>query len=90
MKVPEAHTGEPVLDEKRAHSPIKVPELETADDLMMRSLPEVAASALSREFETAERGIEITSLDVAPHGCYVFAGCSNGMILLFDMSSSNK
>jgi hypothetical protein len=74
------------------HSPIKVPELlvEAAEDQKMRPLPEVAAAALSREFETAERGIEITSLDVAPHGCYVFAGCSNGMILLFDMSSSNK
>lgn len=57
---------------------------------LMRPLPDLGGASLQREFETAERGVEITSLDVAPHGCYVFAGCSNGMILLFDMSSNQK
>jgi hypothetical protein len=29
-------------------------------------------------------------LDMTPHGCFVLAGCSNGMVLLFDLTSSSK
>lgn len=28
----------------------------------------------------------MTSLDITPHGCYVLAGCGNGMVLLFDLT----
>ena len=31
-------------------------------------------------------GVEITSLDITSHGCYVLAGCGNGMVLLFDLT----
>ena len=36
------------------------------------------------------KSVEITSVDVAPHGCFVLAGCGNGIVLLFDLSSQSK
>ena len=59
-------------------------------EFAIRTLPELSVSQLSRRFEIELNNIEVTSLDIVSHGCYVFAGCSNGMILLFDMSSTSR
>ena len=58
----------------------------------MLPMPEVVPSKMSREFELEEfsAGLEVTSLDMTSHGCSVLAGCSNGMIILFDMTNATK
>eukprot|EP01036_Dinobryon_divergens_P052682 gene52682-70428_t len=55
-------------------------------------LPDFNNSRLPREFELDDRltGVEITSLDMTSHGCVVLAGCSNGMVLLFDMTNNYR
>ena len=53
-------------------------------------MPSIPHSKLQREFELDFPGVEITSLDITPHGCYVLAGCSNGMIILFDLTNSGR
>ena len=53
-------------------------------------IPEVAEQSLRRKFNVDLPNIEVTSLDMTPHGCFVVAGCSNGMVLLFDLTSSSK
>lgn len=55
-------------------------------------MPDVISSKLSREFEFDNHlaGVEITSLDITASGCSVLAGCSNGMVVLFDMTSGSK
>jgi hypothetical protein len=55
-----------------------------------RAFPQVPLSKLSKQFNIDMKNIDVTSLDIVPHGCYIFAGCSNGMILLFDMCSPDK
>lgn len=53
------------------------------------SLPDFTTTKFCREFSLSEfANLEVTSLDITPHGCYVIAGCGNGMIILFDMTSS--
>jgi hypothetical protein len=59
-------------------------------EFTMRAIPEVSHAQLSRRFEIDLLNIEVTSVDMVAHGCYVLAGCSNGMILLFDMSSTSR
>jgi len=55
-------------------------------------MPDVLPSKMSKEFELDDiySGIEITSLDITTHGCTVIAGCSNGMIFLFDVTSPSR
>lgn len=53
----------------------------------LKALPNVYSEKLDREFYINElEGVEITSMDITTHGCYVLAGCGNGMVLLFDMT----
>lgn len=59
-------------------------------EFTMRAIPQVGSAQLSRRFEIDISNIEVTSMDVVAHGCYVLAGCSNGLILLFDMSSPSR
>lgn len=51
-------------------------------------LPSIPSSSLRREFIVTPGldGVDVTSLDITPHGCYVLAGCGNGMVLLFDLT----
>lgn len=51
-------------------------------------LPSIPTSSLRREFLVTPglEGVDVTSLDITPHGCYVLAGCGNGMVLLFDLT----
>lgn len=53
-------------------------------------IPRVASQSLNRKFEVDLPNIEVTCLDMTAHGCFVLAGCSNGMVLLFDLTSSSK
>lgn len=53
-------------------------------------LPEVPLTRLDKEFTINESNAQITSLDITSHGCYVLAGCSNGRVLLFDMTNPNQ
>ena len=43
-----------------------------------------------RDFSVSEPNVEITSVDITSYGGYVVAGCSNGVVLLFDMDASPK
>ena len=61
-----------------------------ADTLNLYEYPDVSLSALSRNFVVDLPNIEITSLDVTANGCFILAGCSNGMVVLFDMTSKDK
>ena len=55
----------------------------------LMDLPEVPSTRLKREFHIEGLdGVEITSLDVTAHGCYLLAGCGNGMVLLFDLTQN--
>ena len=54
------------------------------------AIPNISNESLTRKFEVDLPNIEVTSLDMTPHGCFVLAGCSNGMVLLFDLTSSSK
>lgn len=63
---------------------------ETIPESKWCPIPAVASELLNRKFEVDLPNIEITSLDMTPHGCFVVAGCSNGMVLLFDLTSSSK
>ena len=65
-------------------------EDKNSQDTKWCPIPNVASQTLSRKFEVDLPNIEITSLDMTPHGCFVLAGCSNGMVLLFDLTSSSK
>lgn len=42
---------------------------------------------ISRTYPLSDKNIEVTSLDISINGCFVAAGCSNGMVLLFDQSN---
>ena len=52
------------------------------------TLPEIPPQVLSREFYVDDARLEVTSLDIPSHGAFVVAGCSNGMVLLFDLTES--
>lgn len=52
-------------------------------------LPAIPVNSLSRDFIVDDVKIEITSLDIASHGGFIIAGCSNGVILFFDITESN-
>lgn len=57
-----------------------------------KRLPVIGEQLLCREFTMQDQlnGVEITSLDITSHGCYVLAGCGNGMVLLFDLTQKLK
>lgn len=54
------------------------------------SLPDVPHDAFSRDFIIDNNRVEVTSVDVAPHGGFFVAGCSNGVILMFDLSDNSS
>ena len=57
----------------------------------LHQMPSVPHSKLQREFESIDfPNVEIASLDITSHGCFVLAGCSNGMVLLFDLTSNGR
>jgi len=53
------------------------------------ALPDLQDDRLNREFELNELNADVTSLDITPHGCFVVVGCSNGMLMLFDLASAS-
>ena len=71
-------------------TPEATPEPESESEFTMRPIPDISEGQLARSFEIDLNNVEVTSMDVVSHGCYVFAGCSNGIILLFDLSSNSK
>jgi WD40 repeat protein len=60
------------------------------DNSSYNELPTVPLSLIDRQFALADANVEVTSLDIAPHGAFVVAGTSSGMILLFDLSNPNE
>jgi hypothetical protein len=50
-------------------------------------LPAVSDRFLERSFALRDSNVEVTSLDIAPHGAFVVAGTSSGMVLLFDLTN---
>jgi len=61
-------------------------------DVYLCSLPEIPREKLlGRDFSLNQpSNVEVTSLDVSAHGCFVVAGCSNGQVILFDISKQTK
>ena len=59
-------------------------------DVELLPMPDIPKDILSKEFEITGYNVEVTSLDITNHGCFVLVGCSNGMILLFDMANSSR
>jgi hypothetical protein len=70
--------------------PITTDAVDKSSESNWGPIPTVASESLSRKFEVDLPNIEITCLDMTAHGCFVLAGCSNGMVLLFDLTSSSK
>ena len=65
-------------------------EMKGYEDDHLHDMPNVQRNKLQREFEYDSSSFQVCSLDITPHGCYVLAGCSNGMILLFDVTNTYK
>lgn len=53
-------------------------------------LPNVNLNCFNRNFLLDLPNIEITSLDITSSGCFILVGCSNGMVILFDMTSNDR
>jgi hypothetical protein len=51
--------------------------------LPLPAIPSI--DSISKEFAIEGLNIEVTSVDITSHGCFAVVGCSNGMVLLFDM-----
>lgn len=64
---------------------------ELVEQINLRDLPYIPREQLfEKDFSLHQpTNIEVTSVDVASHGCFVICGCSNGQVLLFDLSQPN-
>ena len=58
--------------------------------MLCSPLPDINLSCLERSFSLDLPSLEITSLDISSTGSFIIAGCSNGMVVLFDMTSSDR
>jgi hypothetical protein len=52
-------------------------------------LPTIPTNSINREFVIDDVKVEITSVDIASHGGFVIVGCSNGVILFFDLTENH-
>lgn len=50
------------------------------------SIPPLPVTSINREFIIDDVKFDITSVDIASHGGFVIVGCSNGVILFFDLT----
>lgn len=54
-------------------------------------LPRVPLEAYQRSFLIDSRGkVEVTSVDVSSHGMFLVVGCSNGVVLLYNLTKKNS
>jgi hypothetical protein len=53
-------------------------------------LPNIPMTSMSREFLIDDVKMEITSVDIASHGGFIIVGCSNGVLLFFDITESHS
>ncbi|RYH17805.1 hypothetical protein EON65_28115, partial [archaeon] len=53
-------------------------------------MPRIPAYALDREFSIDQVNEEVTSIDISPHGGFCIVGCSNGAVLLFDLTNTTS
>jgi WD40 repeat protein len=53
------------------------------------SLLPILQSGFSKTFKLDELNVDVTSIDISAHGCYVLVGCSNGIIILFSTAIPN-
>jgi hypothetical protein len=53
-------------------------------------LPNIPMTSMSREFLIDDVKMEITSVDIASHGGFIIVGCSNGILLFFDITESHS
>lgn len=81
----EGHRSCSEKDERRFVPP---PQCSSAG--RMNDLPDVDEETLSRQFELDDINIMATSMDVTNHGCYIVVGCSNGMVVLFNMAGPSR
>ena len=89
IKVAEQDVGDLGVLKKRRTS-VHSPFIENSQSGKMHSLPELEDAKLSREFDLGMSNVDVTSIDIATHGCYVLVGCSNGMVMLFGMNSPSS
>lgn len=74
----------PSIDAIEIEKSIYENNTQTKIDLI--ELPTLQLNKLSRQF-IDEANIEVTSVDITSHGCYILVGCGNGFILLYDLSN---
>lgn len=58
--------------------------------LPLHPLPKISLPSYNFELQevSTATALEVTSLDITPHGNYILLGCTNGSIYLHDLSSS--
>lgn len=62
-----------------------------SSEVSLLPLPHIPRDQLQeRDFLLRQpSNVEVTSVDIAAHGAFVVAGCSNGQVLLFDLLQAN-
>lgn len=84
----------PISDESKEHGCVPVLEEDpeaaqgTKEKISLIPLPEINDKGLfERVFSLHQpENVEVTSVDIAAHGQFVIAGCSNGQVLLFQLN----
>lgn len=57
----------------------------------MHDLPDLNDEKLRHNFELdVSNNVDVTCMDISCHGCHVLVGCSNGMVLIFNMASTSQ
>jgi len=65
-------------------------DAEEEKSLPLHPLPKIKLPSFNFELQevSTATALEVTSLDITPHGNYILLGCTNGSIYLHDLSSS--
>ena len=60
-------------------------------DIKLFPIPTLQSSQQSsKQYFINGFNIEVTSVDITTHGCFIVVGCSNGMILLYDTAVPSR
>ena len=65
---------------------VKYKQQQQQFEIPLLPLPVIPASSLRREFVLPKDIVDVTSMDITPHGSYVLVGCGNGSVFLFDLT----
>lgn len=81
----------PTKDESEVKMIVEAAEEAKVKEVLLLPIPSIPhIDKISKQFYIEGYNIEVTSLDITSHGCYAVVGCSNGMVLLFDMAYPSR